>query len=163
MKIEMVVAAAENDVIGKDGDMPWRMPSDLRHFKQVTMGHPIVMGRRTWQSIGRALPGRLNIVISRQADFNAEGAVCVTSATAALEQAKMSGAETLMIIGGGEIYAMFEAEASRIHLTRIHASPDGDTFFRLPSQSAWHETQNERFAAGETDSADYSFITLERG
>jgi dihydrofolate reductase len=78
MKIEMVVAAAENDVIGKDGDMPWRMPSDLRHFKQVTMGHPIVMGRRTWQSIGRALPGRLNIVISRQADFNAEGAVCVT-------------------------------------------------------------------------------------
>jgi dihydrofolate reductase len=162
MNIEMVVAVAENDVIGQDGDMPWRMPSDLRHFKQITMGHPIVMGRRTWQSIGRALPGRLNIVISRQADFVAEGAVCVTTAAAAREQASASRTDTLMIIGGGEIYAMFEAEARRIHLTRIHASPNGDTFFRLQNKSAWQETHSERFEAGETDSADYSFITLER-
>ena len=131
-KIEMVVAVAENGIIGKDGDMPWRLPSDLQHFKQVTMGCPIVMGRATWDSIGRPLPGRLNIVISRNAPVVPEGVVTVDTPDAALQAA--GDADTIMIIGGGQIYKLFEPQ----------------------------ETDRQRFSAGENDSADYSFVTLQR-
>ena len=158
--IEMVVAVAENGIIGKAGDMPWRLPSDLQHFKQVTMGCPIVMGRLTWQSIGRALPGRLNIVISRRALDLPDGVLGVTSAEAAVQAG--GEAETLMIIGGGQIYKIFEPMASKVHLTRVHATPDGDTSFALSQPDDWQEQACERFSAGEKDSADYSFITLQR-
>ena len=104
--IEMVVAVAENGIIGKDGDMPWRLPSDLKHFKQVTMGCPIIMGRLTWESIGRPLPGRVNIVISRNALDLPDGVVSVATPEAAIEAA--GDAETVMIIGGGQIYKLFE-------------------------------------------------------
>jgi dihydrofolate reductase len=158
--IEMVVAVAENGIIGKDGDMPWRLPSDLKHFKQVTMGCPIIMGRLTWQSIGRALPGRLNIVISRSQLDLPEGVVCVASAEAGVQAA--GDVETVMIIGGGKIYKIFEPMASTVHLTQVHAAPEGDTRFALSQPSDWHEQTRERFSAGEKDSADYSFITLQR-
>ena len=159
-KLEMVVAVAENGIIGKDGDMPWRLPSDLQHFKQVTMGCPIVMGRRTWQSIGRALPGRLNIVISRSALQLPEGVVGVASAQAGVQAA--GDAEKIMIIGGGQIYKIFELMATTVHLTKVHAKPEGDTSFALTKPEDWQETTRERFSASEKDSADYSFITLQR-
>ena len=158
--IEMVVAVAENGVIGRDGDMPWQLPSDLKHFKQVTMGCPIIMGRATWDSIGRPLPGRLNIVISRNAPDLPEGVVAVTSPEDAL--AACAEAETVMIVGGGQIYKIFEPMASTVHLTQVHATPEGDTHFALSAPDAWHEVDRQRFAAGEKDSADYSFITLKR-
>ena len=159
-KIEMVVAVAENGIIGKDGDMPWRLPSDLKHFKQVTMGCPIIMGRLTWESIGRPLPGRLNIVISRNAlDLPNEVVGAATPEAALLA---VGDAETAMIIGGGQIYKLFEPQAATIHLTQVHAAPDGDTTFALQNSDDWHEAKRERFSAGENDSADYSFITLKR-
>ena len=158
--IEMVVAVAENGVIGKDGDMPWRLPSDLKHFKQVTMGCPIVMGRATWDSIGRALPGRLNVVISRSAQNLPEGVVGVGSPKAAL--AACGDAARVMIIGGGQIYKTFEPQAEILHLTEVHATPEGDTRFTLSAADDWVEVDRKRFSAGEKDSADYSFVTLIR-
>ena len=158
--IEMVVAVAENGIIGKDGDMPWQLPSDLKHFKQVTMGCPIIMGRLTWESIGRPLPGRVNIVISRSALDLPDGVVGVATPEEALVAA--GDAETVMIIGGGQIYKLFEPQAATIHLTEVHATPDGDTSFALQNPDDWHEAARERFSAGENDSADYSFITLKR-
>ncbi len=159
-KIEMVVAVAENGIIGQDGDMPWRLPSDLKHFKQVTMGCPIIMGRLTWQSIGRPLPGRLNIVISRNVLDLPDGVVAATTPEAALQEA--ANADTIMIIGGGQIYKLFEPQAQTVHLTQVHASPEGDTHFALQNPDEWQEIDRQRFSAGENDSADYSFITLKR-
>lgn len=158
--IEMIVAVAENGIIGKDGDMPWRLPSDLKHFKQVTMGCPIIMGRATWDSIGRPLPGRLNVVISRAAPDLPEGVIGVATPEAAL--AACADAETVMIVGGGQIYKIFEPMADKVHLTEVHATPDGDTSFALACPTDWREAERQRFSAGENDSADYSFITLER-
>ena len=158
--IEMVVAVAENGIIGKGGDMPWLLPSDLKHFKQVTMGCPIIMGRLTWESIGRPLPGRVNIVISRSALDLPDGVVGVATPEEALDAA--GDAETVMIIGGGQIYKLFEPQAATIHLTEVHAEPDGDTAFALQEADAWQEISRERFSAGENDSSDYSFVTLKR-
>lgn len=158
-RIELVVAVAENGVIGHKGDMPWRLPSDLKHFKQVTMGLPVIMGRRTWESIGRVLPGRKNIVISRSLTDLPDGAVQVAKPDAALEAADN---ERVMIIGGGEIYRIFEPQAEIVHLTQVHLAPEGDTFFRLAAPDAWRETARTRHPAGEKDSADFSFVTLER-
>jgi dihydrofolate reductase len=159
-EIEMVVAVAENGIIGKDGDMPWRLPSDLKHFKAVTMGCPIVMGRLTWESIGRALPGRLNIVISRNEMELPDGVVAVATPEAALAAA--SDADKIMIIGGGQIYKLFEPLAAKLHLTEVHAAPEGDTSFALQAPDDWQEADRQRFSAGEKDSADYSFVTLIR-
>ena len=158
--IEMVVAVAENGIIGEDGDMPWRLSSDLKHFKQVTMGCPIIMGRLTWESIGRPLPGRVNIVISRSALDLPDGVVGVATPEEALDAA--GDAEMVMIIGGGQIYKLFEPQAATIHLTEVHAAPDGDTAFALQEADVWQEISRERFSAGENDGADYSFVTLKR-
>ena len=158
--IELVVAVAENGVIGKDGDMPWRLPSDLKHFKQVTMGCPIIMGRATWDSIGRPLPGRLNVVISRSAPDLPDGVVGVGTPEAAVQAC--GDAETVMIIGGGQIYKVFEPMAAKVHLTQVHATPEGDTHFALAAAADWQEVDRQRFSAGENDSADYSFVTLTR-
>jgi dihydrofolate reductase len=159
MRIEMIVAVAENGVIGHQGDMPWRLPADLKHFKQITMGLPIIMGRLTWMSLGRALPGRLNIVISSQ-DLNLpEGVVQAKTPQAALA---LADSDRVMIIGGGQIYKAFEAQAELIHLTQVHAAPEGDTFFALQNADAWRETARQSFAADENNSAAYSFVTLVR-
>ena len=160
MQIEMIVAVAENGVIGNQGDMPWRLPGDLAHFKKITMGCPVIMGRRTWVSIGRALPGRKNVVLSRATPALPDDVLGVQTPQAALDVC--GSAARVMIIGGGEIYRIFEPQAVFIHLTRVHASPDGDTHFKLHAPDAWQETACALHQAGEKDSADYSFITLER-
>ncbi len=157
MRIEMIVAVAENGVIGYQGDMPWRLPADLQHFKQITMGLPIIMGRLTWLSLGRALPGRLNIVISSQELDLPDGVVQAKTPEAALA---LADADRVMIIGGGQIYKAFEAQADVIHLTQVHASPEGDTFFALQNAKAWRETERQSFEADENNSAAYSFVTL---
>ncbi|MGC6476490.1 MAG: dihydrofolate reductase [Parvibaculales bacterium] len=162
MRITMIVATAENGVIGKDNQMPWRLPSDLKHFKQTTLGHAVVMGRKTFTSIGKALPERLNIVITKNPDFMAENCEIVASPEAALAAAKAAGYQELMVIGGGEIYKIFEPLAAQIIMTKVCASPEGDTFFALQNPDDWQETNRVEQAATEKDSADMVFITLTR-
>ena len=159
MIVSLIVAVAENGVIGRDGDLPWRLPGDMAHFKATTMGKPIVMGRKTWDSLGRALPGRENIVITRQPDYRASGAVVVGDLAGAL--AHVGDAEEVMIIGGAEIYALSLPRADRLYLTRVYASPDGDTHFPVFDEGEWTETGREDHEA-EGEVPAYSFVTLER-
>jgi dihydrofolate reductase len=157
--ISIIVAAAENGVIGKRGKLPWRLSADLRHFKAVTMGKPIIMGRKTWESIGRPLPGRQNIVITRQAGFAADGCTVVASKEEAI--AATTDADEAMIIGGSEIYALFLPDAERLYLTRVHADVDGDAF--LPHiGDDWLLVSDERHTHDERNEFEYSFRTYER-
>ncbi|MGE0812923.1 MAG: dihydrofolate reductase [Vicinamibacterales bacterium] len=158
--VTLVVAAAEGGVIGKDGAIPWHLPADLAHFKRVTMGKPIVMGRKTFQSIGRALPGRLNVVVTRDRAFRAEGVVVTHSLDEAL--AACGDAPEVMVIGGAEIYAAALPRAGRIHFTRVHAVVDGDTRFPALDASAWQESAREERTADARNPYPLTFLTLER-
>lgn len=158
MDIVLVVAMSDNRVIGRDGDLPWRIPGDLKHFKAVTMGHPMIMGRKTWDSLGRPLPGRRNIVVTRNADFAAEGAERAASLDDAL--AMCAGAEKVMIIGGGQIYAETIGRADILELTEVHAQVDGDTVFPEIDPAQWVETARQRFEPESADTPPYSFVTL---
>lgn len=159
--VELVVAVSENDVIGRANQLPWRLSADLRHFKSVTLGHHILMGRKTYESIGRALPGRTNWVLSRAADFAPPDCTVVRT----LEEARTAvGTESpMMVIGGAEIYRLCLPDARRIHLTLVHAQiPDGDTFFADWRRPEWTEISRERHAADDKNAHAYSFLTLER-
>jgi len=160
MLISIIVAASTNNVIGRNGQLPWRLSDDLRHFKAITMGKPIVMGRLTWESIGRALPGRRNIVMTRQAGFVAEGCDVVCSPAAALQAAV--GADEVMVIGGGRIYEMFLPQARRLYLTRIHAEIDGDTFFPAISATDWRLVSYDAHAADDANEFAFEFRVYER-
>ncbi|MEZ5289670.1 MAG: type 3 dihydrofolate reductase [Vicinamibacterales bacterium] len=158
--VTLVVAAAEGGVIGKDGAIPWHLPADLAHFKRVTMGKPIVMGRKTFQSIGRALPGRLNVVVTRDRAFRAEGAVVTHSFEEAL--AACGDAPEVMVIGGGELYAAAMPMARRIHFTRVHAVVDGDTIFPALDDAVWQESSREERDVDERNPHAMTFVVLER-
>jgi dihydrofolate reductase len=158
--ISIIVAASENNVIGMQGEMPWRLSSDLKRFKALTMGKPMIMGRLTFESIGKALPGRQNIVISSQEDYAAEGCDVVTSVSDAIATA--GEAEEIMVIGGGEIYKQCLPLADRVYLTRVHTDIDGDTWFAELPESEWHETWVEHHVADIDNAFDYSFVELER-
>jgi len=156
---------ASNRVIGQDGGMPWHIPADLRHFKSVTMGKPMIMGRKTFQSIGRPLPGRANIVVTRDAGFAMPGVTVAVTIEAAMDvaeaTARTDGVDEIMVIGGGEIYARTLPLADRLYLTEIHRDIDGDVTFPEIDRNAWRETAREDIAAdGETPA--YSFVTLDR-
>jgi len=158
--IAMIVARAANGVIGRDGDLPWRLPDDLKRFKAITMGKPVVMGRKTWDSLPKKpLPGRTNIVITNNADFKAEGAVVVTSLDAAIEAAEKEKPSEIMIIGGSTIYKQAMARASTIYLTAIHQAFEGDKRF-LPFDQTWapHEREDHETPEG----LKYSYITWRR-
>lgn len=160
MRISLVVAASTNNVIGRDGDLPWRISEDLKHFRKITMGLPIIMGRRTFESIGRALPGRRNIVLTTQADFVAEDCVVVNSPAAALQAA--GDASEVMVIGGGEIYALFLPMAARIHLTRVDANIDGDAYFPALDPEDWRLVQESESPDSDAGEYAYRFQTFER-
>ena len=163
-RIALIVAMATNRVIGRDGDLPWRISADLRHFKATTMGKPIVMGRRTFASIGRALPGRANIVITRNQDFAADDADVVHDVDGALAVARRRAAEAnvdeIMIIGGAAIYEAFLPLADRLYLTEVHEPVDGDTYFPDFDRAAWREVARED--RDDVHSAPVSFVTLDR-
>ena len=161
-RVTLVVAMARNGVIGRDGGLPWRLPDDLRRFKALTMGKPILMGRRTWESLGRALPGRLNLVLSGDPARRAEGAQVVRSIGAALDAAAAGGHDELMVIGGAAVYALAEPLASRIHLTAIDADVDGDTCLSPFDAARWRETAREHHAADERHAHAMDYVTLER-
>lgn len=161
MRVHVIVAAAENDIIGRDGAMPWRIPEDLKRFKAITMGHPILMGRKTWAAIGRPLPGRENILITRQKEFSAPGATVLHSLHEALDHASARGASDVFIIGGGEIYRQALPLADVVHLTRIHAKFEGDASF--PSlDPSWREVAREPREQQEPTPLAYDFVTYER-
>jgi dihydrofolate reductase len=159
--LELVVAAAENDVIGRGNQLPWHLPADLKHFKALTLGRPILMGRKTYQSIGKALPGRMNIVLTRSAEFSPGD--CMVAAS--LEQARIAAAlqPALMVIGGADIYRQCLPLASRIYLTLVHTRiTDGDTLFAGWRGAEWQRKSCERHEADDRNAYAYSFITLER-
>lgn len=164
--IVQVVAVADNGVIGCDGTLPWRLKSDMAHFKAKTMGAPVLMGRKTYQSLPRApLPGRTNIVVTRDKDFTAAGALVAPSIEAALEAARgdaLRRASDIMIIGGAEIFDATLPVADRIELTRVHAAPAGDTYFPAPDPREWREVAREDRPAGPGDDASFSIMTYER-
>jgi len=160
MKVSMIVAASANNVIGANVGMPWHLREDLRRFKEITMGKPMIMGRLTFESIGKALPGRRSIVITRQVDYQQEGIEVVTTPDAALELA--GDAEEVMIIGGGEVYKQLLPMTDRIYLTRVHAEFDGDTFFPEINEDEWRIVSSEPLPPNDERPFSISFQTLER-
>lgn len=160
--ITLVVAAGTNGVIGRDGDMPWHLPADLAHFKRVTLGKPVLMGRRTHESIGRPLPGRLNLVLSKDPAYHSEGCRTVGSLAEALAVAAREEAAELMVIGGGRVYVEALPLADRIFLTRVHAAPQGDTYFPALDPDEWLEASREERDADARNPFDLSFLELVR-
>ena len=158
--VSIIVAADDHGGIGRDGGLPWHLPADLKRFKALTMGKPIVMGRKTWDSIGRPLPGRRSLVVSRQPGFTAPGAEVFGSLEAALAAA--AGAPETCVIGGAEIYAQALPRAGIIHLTRVHASAGADTFFPVLDPADWEEIARDDHPADERHACGYSFLTLRR-
>ena len=160
MLISIIVAASTNDVIGRQGGLPWRLPDDLRNFKRLTMGKPVVMGRLTWESIGRPLPGRQNIVVTRNPGFEAEGCDVVASPAAALTVAGTAG--EVMIIGGGQIYDLFLPKAGRLYMTRVQCEIDGDTRFPPVDEATWRLVDAEPHPADDANEYAFEFRTYER-
>jgi dihydrofolate reductase len=166
MQIVVIAAVAENDVIGRGGAMPWRLKSDLRHFRALTTGKPVVMGRKTYLSLAiKPLPGRTNIVVTRDPDFTAPGVLVAPSLEAALQagrgDALRRGGSEIMIIGGAEVYAQAMPAASRLEITRIHARPEGDTRFP-PIDGGWTEVARVAHPAGPHDDVAYDFVSYRR-
>jgi dihydrofolate reductase len=163
--IVFIVAVADNGVIGRDNAMPWHLRSDLQRFKQLTLNKPVIMGRKTYLSIGKPLPKRTNIVVTRDPDFCAAGVVVVPSLDAAHEvalgDALRRGASEIMVIGGAEIFRQWMPRATRLEITHVHAEPDGDTFFRFEA-AEWRETSRSRPVRGAEDSVDFSYATYAR-
>ncbi len=162
----LVAAIADNGVIGRDGMLPWRLRSDLRRFRELTFGHPVVMGRKTYASIGKPLPGRTNIVITRDGDFAARGVVAATSLDAALAaargDARRRGVAQIMIIGGADLYGQTIDDAIRLEVTRVHASPTGDTLFPPIEAERWREAGRGEHPAGPDDDAPFTTLSYER-
>jgi dihydrofolate reductase len=166
MEIVLVAAVAENGVIGRNGALPWRLKSDLLHFRALTLGKPLVMGRKTWRSIGRPLGGRTAIIVTRDPSFVAPGAVVTTSLPAALEVARgdalRRGADAVAVIGGGDLYAQLMPVATRLEITRVHARPDGEAVFPPIDPALWRETSRRDHPAGPDDEATFTFLTFTR-
>lgn len=160
MTISLVVAASTNNVIGSDGGLPWHLPDDLRHFKRLTTGNPIVMGRRTFESIGRPLPDRRNIVMTRDPDYVAPGCDVVSSVREALDL--VEDADEVMIIGGGQVYREFLPHAERIYLTRVQADVEGDTYFPDIDEAGWRLVSSEPHAADEKHAYAFDVMVFER-
>ena len=165
MEIVFVVAIAENGVIGAGGAIPWRQKSDMARFKALTIGKPVIMGRKTFESLRRPLPGRTNIVITRDAAYRAAGAVVTTSAldaeAVARGDALRRSVTEMAVIGGAEIYRQWLDRADRLEITEVHARPEGDTHFGIDT-AKWEETARIRHPAGPDDSADFSYVTYRR-
>jgi dihydrofolate reductase len=166
MEIVLVVAVADNGVIGAGGAIPWRLKTDLQRFKAITMGKPVVMGRKTFLSLRRPLPGRTNIVMTRDGSFRSPGAVVTTSLAAAREVATGDALRRFVteiaVIGGAEIYAQWMGCADRLEVTEVHASPAGDTRLAPIDKAYWEEVARVRHGSGPDDSAEFSFVTYRR-
>ena len=156
------MAAAENNAIGKDNQLLWHLPNDLRFFKNITWGMVVVMGRKTYEAVNKSLPGRINIVITRQPGWTAESAITATGLDDALEKAKATNCKEVYIIGGGEIYKQSMAIANKIYITRVHANVEGDTYFPVIDDHLWALTSNEDFEVDAKHAYAYSFQVWEK-
>jgi dihydrofolate reductase len=165
-QIVFVVAVADNGVIGRDNALPWHLRSDLKRFKAITLNRPVIMGRKTFMSIGRPLPGRTNIVVTRDKEFQARGVVVAPSLEAAYDVARGDALRRLvteiMVIGGAEIFAQGRDRAHRLEVTEVHAAPEGDTWLAPVDAAEWDEVARTRHAAGEGDTSDFSYVTYRR-
>jgi dihydrofolate reductase len=166
MKIVLVAAIGENSVIGREGQLPWRLKSDLQHFRKLTLNRPVIMGRKTHESIGKLLEGRTNIVLTRDLSLVAKGAVLATSLDAALAYARADaakrGVDEIMVIGGGDIFAATIPMADRLEITHVCTSPEGDALFPVIDSEVWQEVSHEDHFAGPDDDADFTLATYVR-
>jgi dihydrofolate reductase len=166
VRLSLIAAVAENGVIGAGDAMPWRLSSDLKRFKSITLGKPVIMGRKTFQTIGKPLPGRTNIVVSRQSGFAPEGVLVAPTLDAALvaaeEKAGAAAEPEIMVIGGGQIYREAIDRADRLYITHVEAAPKGDVYFPPIDPAVWRATTAERMPAGPKDSAATVFVVYER-
>jgi len=165
-ELSIVVAVAENGVIGRDNALPWRLPEDLKYFKKITMGHPVIMGRKTFDSIGSPLPGRANIVVTRQPDWRVEGVLVAHNLESAIDMAKMdaevNNVSQVMLIGGADLYTQGLIRCARLYLTEVHASVEGNAYFPKFDRDEWKEISRLSFAADDVNPYPYSFVVLER-
>ena len=162
MKISLIVAATTNNAIGKDNQLLWHLPNDLKFFKNTTWGMPVIMGRKTFESVNKPLPGRINIVITRQTDWKADGVIVAVDLDDAIHKARETNCKEVFIIGGGEIYAQALRKANKIYLTRVHTQIEADTFFPEVNEDEWELLSNEDFLADEKHLFDYSFQKWQR-
>lgn len=168
--ISMIIAAAENRVMGKDNQMPWHLPNDLQYFKRSTMGKPMIMGRKTYESLGKPLPGRAHLIVTRQTDYQAPNAneqvQVVTSLEEAIQAAQALVLATenkeIMVIGGAEICSLAFSQTERLYLTQVHADVEGDVFFPEFDLKQWREISREDYSASGSNPYDYSFVVFER-
>jgi dihydrofolate reductase len=163
MRLSIIAALSTNGVIGRANEIPWRLSTDLKRLKALTMGHHMIMGRKTWESVGKPLPGRVMVVITRRDDYAPEGVVVVKSLEEAIRLVEASGDEEPFIAGGAEIYELSMHRADRMYLTRVHAEIEGDTFFpEFDDVTEWHLVDAEHLEADEKNEYPYSFLTYER-
>ena len=163
MRVSIVVAVADNGVIGRDGQLPWHLPADLQHFKSLTLGKPVLMGRRTWESIGRPLPGRRNIVLSRAPVAEVAGGTSVEGVTSLAEaMARCAAVDELCVIGGADLFRAALPVATLLHLTRVHATVEGDVYFPAYDEREWREVARREHAADERHAFALSFVSFER-
>ncbi len=158
--ISLIVAVGKNHVIGKEGKIPWRLPADFKHFKEITTGHPVIMGRKTYESIGKALPGRTNIVLSRNPEFDPKDAATVPSLKEAWDLTK--DAEEVFVIGGQSVYEQAFPLAEKVYMTLVDVEMDGDTFFPALDKSEWRLAHSEPHAKDEKNQFDYTYLVYER-
>ncbi len=158
--LSVIAALADNRVIGVDNRLPWRLPADLQHFKRITMGKPMIMGRKTWESLPGLLPGRPHLVVTRDTTYRAEGAQVVHSLQEAF--AVFSKAEELMLVGGADLYAQAIPLASRMYLTQVHASPEGDAWFPEFDADQWREVEREEGVLDDKNPIPHTFVTYVR-
>ena len=155
--LAMIVAASENGLIGREGDLPWRLSADLKQFKKLTMGHHMIMGRKTFESIGVLLPGRHTVIVTRQTDFQFEGAAVVHSVDDAVKYARDQGDALPFVVGGAEIYRQAIPQVTNLFLTRVHTTIDGDTWLPEIDWTGWDAVESERHEADDRNQFDYSF------
>jgi dihydrofolate reductase len=163
MKVSLIAALASNNVIGRDNGLPWHLSTDLKRLKALTMGHYFIMGRKTWDSVGRPLPGRTIVVITRRAGFQPDGVTVAGSLEEALRVAEAAGETEAFIAGGAEIFSLAIHRADRMYLTRVHADVEGDTWFpEFDDVTEWQLTDSEHFEADEKNDHPFSFLTYDR-
>ena len=162
MLISIIVAVSENGVIGKDNQLIWRLPDDLKRFKKLTTGHPIIMGRKTFDSIGKPLPGRTSIVITRNQDFFMDGIIAVHSLEKALEEAKKLDTDEVFVIGGGEIYKQVLSVVDRLYITEVKTIMEGDAFFKIAEPEKWIESERTVHEADDRHEFAFNFVDYVR-
>jgi dihydrofolate reductase len=162
MKVSIIVAVAENNIIGKRNSLPWYLPADLKHFKEITLGHHILMGQNTYASIGKPLPGRTTIILSNKTDYKQVGCVVVNTPDEAIKTAEKSGEKELMICGGGQVYKAFLPFADKIYLTKVHHKFDGDIYFPEINMKKWKVVSRESHEPDQKNTFAYDFLILEK-